>query len=579
MNGLSLSITKASRLLVYFALIHGLLFCTIAQIEAQTTEIRVVNPETGNTSFLFFTNTTFKDSLFNVTLRVYDVNNLDSFQVFLTYDYALLEPTENVWIPTNDPEYVFVGRSSFPVWSFNYNHSLYGWSVGVFDVIISGTPFNGDGLLAIIEFRIIHEPTQGEGSVSASFGFHEESGLYDPTVTEIASTKIDGDYLYTWVPPPPDPFLEAKPRKYKTTTLETFNITIWINNTALEHNLANVTFTLSFNNTLLSVSQVNEGSFLSGVGITTFSYIIVGNNLTVTNALESPYVSFPEGDGEIAIITFQGIYQDAENRSSQLRIRDINLLNSTIHSIPIIPELTRHGSYEIKYAGSQISINADKTDVFIGSNLTISGSIIPVKQDVDVAIQYNRVGAIDWKNLSTVRTDTNGDYFLIWTANETGPFKFLSSWLGDPLNRGSQSEEIRIDVEPKESSTLTLNVNPQIMILGDEVTISGAITPARVDVSVTVRYRKTGETAWTTADIVTTDSQGGYSLTWTPTELATFQIMASWPGDVETTGADSSIETLQVVEELPVDYLPYIVAGIVLVIVVAAALFVYFKRR
>ena len=583
LKGFGLSIIGVSRFFIFFALIISLLFSIPVHVEAQTTEIKVVNPETDNTNFLFYTNTTFKDNHFNLTLRVYNVNNLDSFQVFLTYDPTLLNATR-AWLPTTNTDYVFFGKSAVgPPPSFYYNHARWGYSVGVGDALLFGeTPFDGNGLLAIVEFRIIYEPAESESFVSGDFSYHEDTGLFDPDQIEIASTKTNGYYQYTWVPPPPDPFLEAKPSRYDATQQETFNITVWLNNIDLDHELVNITFKLKYDPTLLNVAQAIEGSFLKNIGNTNFTYTLGTGNITIMNYLETPYPTFPEGNGEIAIITFQGIRQDAEEHSSQLRFEDIHLLNSTMGQIPIILELTKHSLYTISFAESQISINADKTAVTIGSNITFSGNISPPKNDVEVTIQRVTVGTSNWGNISKIRTDEDGNYIYIWTADQWGTWDFRAIWDGDEFIRGAESERIEVKVD-RRGSTLTLKLDPNPVVLGNNVTITGTLKtlPFETKISnanLTIKYRRSNETDWTILDSVLTDSQGSYGLTWNASEIATFEFMAGWPGDTNTLGSDSPVETLEVVETLPVDYLPFIAGGIVLVIVIVA-LIVYFKKR
>jgi 5-hydroxyisourate hydrolase-like protein (transthyretin family) len=574
------SISDLCKLLVFLTLTIGLLSSIPFHAGAQpATEIRVVNPETGDTNFLFYTNTTFKDDRFNVTLRIYNVANLDSFQVFLTYDPTLLNATPTrAWLPTANTDYIFYGKSTVsPPPSFYYSHSRWGYSVGVADTLLFGeTPVDGNGLLAIVEFKIISEPAESE-VVSANFSYHQDTILYDSNLEEIPSTKTNGYYQYTWAQPLF--LLNTKPSLYEATALGTFNITIWLNNTVFDQELVNVSFRLSYDATLLNATQVLEGSFLKGVGTTTFDYIFGLGNITVTNALDSPYTSFPEGDGEITIITFESIYQDAEDHLSYLRFKDIQLLNSTIGSIA---GSKKDGIYTISFAGSQISINADKTVVTLGSNITFSGSISPPQNDVEVTIQRAIVGSGNWGNISKIRTDEDGNYVYVWTANQIATWDFRAIWDGDEFIRGAESVRKNVQVE-RRGSTLTLNLSPNPVVLGNNVTIRGTLTTIPFETkipnaNVTIKYRRNGETNWTTLDSVLTDSQGSYSLAWNASEIAIFYIMASWPGDANTLSSDSSIIKLEVVESLPVDYLPFIVAGIVVVIVIVA-LVVYFKKR
>jgi len=129
----------------------------------------------------------------------------------------------------------------------------------------------------------------------------------------------------------------------------------------------------------------------------------------------------------------------------------------------------------------------------------------------------------------------------------------------------------------KASSIISISVSPETIKVGEDTVISGSITPAREDANVTIHHRLTGGVAWNTTT-VTTSSTGGYSYTWTPDEAGTYEVKASWPGDDNNLGAESSIKTVTVEEEAapPPDYLLYVV--IVIVIVILAAIVIYFLK-
>ena len=130
----------------------------------------------------------------------------------------------------------------------------------------------------------------------------------------------------------------------------------------------------------------------------------------------------------------------------------------------------------------------------------------------------------------------------------------------------------------KASSIISISVSSETIKVGEDTVISGSITPAREDANVTIYYRLTGGVAWDTTT-VTTSSTGGYSYTWTPDEAGTYEVKASWPGDGNNLGAESSIKTVTVEEEAeppPPDYLLYVV--IVIVIVILAAVAIYFLK-
>ncbi len=79
--------------------------------------------------------------------------------------------------------------------------------------------------------------------------------------------------------------------------------------------------------------------------------------------------------------------------------------------------------------------------------------------------------------------------------------------------------------------------------------LSGEIDPVREDVNVTLLYRSTGQEAWNTLATVTTNETSGYSYVWSSSSTGTYEVKASWPGDINALAAESSVQTVTVQEE------------------------------
>ena len=185
--------------LLAFLLSSSLLTITFVEgAFALTTEIRVVNPETGDTNFEFYTNTTLLGTCFNVTVYIYNVTDLQTFQVCFKYNSTVLNATR-AWMPENDTEYVFYGESSESFGPFFYYDDLmYGTSVLVGGSILGAHGFDGTGLVTIIEFEIIKRPYVGE-AFSCSLNINNiHSFLYNSQLNEIEATRTSGYYQYIW---------------------------------------------------------------------------------------------------------------------------------------------------------------------------------------------------------------------------------------------------------------------------------------------------------------------------------------------------------------------------------------------
>ncbi|MCK4482831.1 hypothetical protein KAU55_06355, partial [Candidatus Bathyarchaeota archaeon] len=323
------------------------------------------------------------------------------------------------------------------------------------------------------------------------------------------------------------------------------------------------------------VTQVLEGSFLAGFGSTTLNYTIEAGNVTVLNYLEAPTI-FPEGDGMIATITFQGVYQDKREHYCDLKLNNIQLLNNTMSPIPFSSPL--HSSYRILPATSLITISVSGKIVAVGSSLTINGTIEPVRKGVEVIINITHL--VDWDILSTVITDDNGRYTFVWTTNEIGTFKVRAGWLGDDFTLGAETEIVSdIEVKLKVSSSLTISIDPgTTVVFGNNLTITGTITPTRTDVNVTVEYRQAGETDWILLGMTETDSGSYFSYTWINPEIGEYEVRASWEGDASYEGA-SETKTVKILETAPVDYINYFIYALAGILIAAAIIgILYFKK-
>ena len=132
----------------------------------------------------------------------------------------------------------------------------------------------------------------------------------------------------------------------------------------------------------------------------------------------------------------------------------------------------------------------------------------------------------------------------------------------------------------KEDSEITLALSSEDVDVGDDVTMSGAITPVQGIVNVTIRYKEAGEVSWVSLANVLTNSESQYTYTWTTTEKGTYDIKASWPGDADTWPDESATKRIRIRgEEEAMDIIPYVIAGIVAVIAIVAIAIYFVKFR
>ena len=126
------------------------------------------------------------------------------------------------------------------------------------------------------------------------------------------------------------------------------------------------------------------------------------------------------------------------------------------------------------------------------------------------------------------------------------------------------------------SSSISLGLSSTYIARGGAVTVSGRLSPAGSNKTVTIYVRKSGS-QWSVLGTALTDSDGRFSFLWIPESASTYYIRASWSGDSDYAGADSDIHTLMV---MPFDWIFILIVSIVsasmiLVVVIIAVL----KRR
>jgi len=137
----------------------------------------------------------------------------------------------------------------------------------------------------------------------------------------------------------------------------------------------------------------------------------------------------------------------------------------------------------------------------------------------------------------------------------------------------SSSGQVSSSYGVLDASSLSLAVSTRFVIAGSAVTMSGSISPALSGKNVTMYVSSNGSPLSVLVTVVT-DSDGRYSYTWRPSSAGMSSIRASWSGDADYGGADSSVHTLIVV---PLEWL--MMGGTVIVLLVVLLVVSLATRR
>ena len=142
------------------------------------------------------------------------------------------------------------------------------------------------------------------------------------------------------------------------------------------------------------------------------------------------------------------------------------------------------------------------------------------------------------------------------------------------------------DVPPSTLSTIALSLSTKSVTLGNNLTVSGSVTPSVSGfapisgVAVTLTYTKPDSTTSTTT--VTSGTDGSFSDNFTPDMAGSWSVTANWAGNVAYLGATSSTETFAVTNNsagsFPTLYL-YVIAAIIIIVVAIIAVYLYIKKK
>jgi hypothetical protein len=122
------------------------------------------------------------------------------------------------------------------------------------------------------------------------------------------------------------------------------------------------------------------------------------------------------------------------------------------------------------------------------------------------------------------------------------------------------------------SSSISLNVSPSGLVLGNTVAFSGQITPALGNETVTI-YMRANSLPWQILGTAKTDSYGRYAFVWDSGTIGIYDVRASWSGNEQYGGADSPIQSITILSTM------FVVLLVVVIVMACVGLFVYIASR
>lgn len=288
--------------------------------------ISIINPDTEDSDFIFDTNTAYVGYQFTAEIWVNVTEDIDTWQTNVQFDPEYIECV-SVSLPS---DHIFEGRTVVQPDPTIKNVSGYViWG----STIMSGAPFAGVGKEFQMTFEIMKEPPRlGTLSCDITFDFVSEFPTYfvDTAGGKIIPTPMDGYYEFSWAEPTTRPYLEVVPSSKAVggaapidiVPIE-FVLSVYLKNLDANWQLIAYQFFLTFNDTLLELTDVEEGPFLTDP-----SWAAYGTMFLVYSDPGDPWAKwsiggiinanpdnewlppFPEGEGVVVKLHFKVIHQE-----------------------------------------------------------------------------------------------------------------------------------------------------------------------------------------------------------------------------------------------------------------------------
>ena len=274
---------------------------------------------------------------------------------------------------------------------------------------------------------------------------------------------------------------------------ETFSINITINDVDAALKVIGVQFRLRYNETLLEVVDVVEGSFLAdprwNLYETFFVYfverdvlygphVLVGNTIfpNTTNG-EYDQTQFPQGNGTIATITFKEKYQPVEPEppaSCVLELIDTMVLDADGNEIP---HTIQNGYYEVE--SLPVPILTVKPDTYYASKI---GEVFNISVDINnvdarwhligvqFRLRYNTtllkvVDVVEGPFLADPRWNLYGTFFVNFTETDGlyGPHVLVGNMIF-PNTTNGEYDQTQFPQGNGTIATITFNATKQTTV-------------------------------------------------------------------------------------------------------------------
>jgi hypothetical protein len=298
------------------------------------------------------------------------------------------------------------------------------------------------------------------------------------------------------------------------------------------------------------------------------STVIIGGSITISGAI-TPAVSgaivtltFTRPDGSTTTVsTSTGADGSYTVTYTPNMIGSWSVVASWVGDDTHFGATSSAASFTITKIPSSITLSLNATSIYLGRSILVEGVLRPAVSGAMVTVNYTRPNGTVVSRLLPI--NATGGFRDVFKPDVDGVWRIRAGWAGDATHSPALSPIYNLTVVKKRPSTITCSISPSTIQAYGNVTISGAISPVRAFVQVTLQY-KVGE-SWVDIATVRTAADGSYRYVWVPVNVGSYLIRAYWLGDLEYEGSVSVEQPLTVVKgssSLTISVMPsYAVVG------------------
>jgi PKD repeat protein len=201
---------------------------------------------------------------------------------------------------------------------------------------------------------------------------------------------------------------------------------------------------------------------------------------------------------------------------------------------------------------SSIIFSVFPSIITVEDSVNISGSLSPSFEGIDIRLTYNMPGGPTF--IRTITTGSGGIFSDSYIPDATGPWSVISSWNGNSVFEGVSSLETF--AVSNISTYLSCSVSQAIIILGEEVTVAGSLSPKLIGKQLDLIFTRPDSS--TLHISVLTDTVSDYTHTLIPNMPGNWSIVASWIGEdkYDQTSNSSASFTVQAAPKASFTYSP-----------------------